>query len=33
MKTKAEDLTQITEEPFTLTAEVIQHFQQNIDNL
>ena len=33
MKTKAEDLTQITDEPFTLTPEVIQHLQQNIDNL
>ena len=33
MKTKTEDLTQITDEPFTLTPEVIQHLQQNIDNL
>ena len=33
MKTKTEDLTQITDEPFTLTPEVIQHLQQSIDNL
>ena len=33
MKTKTEDLTQITDEPLTLTPEVIQHLQQSIDNL
>ena len=31
MRTKTPELTRITEQPFTLTPEVIRHLQQNID--
>lgn len=33
MRTKTPELTRITEQPFTLTPEVIRHLQQNIDKL
>jgi len=33
IKTVSPDLTQVAAEPFTLTTEIIQHLQENIDAL